>query len=76
MPEKSVRELVDTPIMIIHGMEDDIISYRDSESIYRGAKEPKELWLVPDAEHGNASEISGEEYNSRVVGFFERHLVN
>ena len=56
-------------------MKDDIISFKDSEAIYESAPEPKEFWLVPGSEHGNASEIAGPEYKDRVVGFFKQHLL-
>ena len=75
MPEKSVQQLVDTPILVIHGMKDDIISFKDSEAIFESAPEPKKFWLVPGSEHGNASEIAGPEYKDRVVGFFNQHLL-
>ncbi len=69
MPEKSVQKIAYTPILIIHGMEDDVISYKDSESIYSNAPDPKELWLVPDSEHGNASEIAEKEYQRKCLDF-------
>ncbi len=76
MPEKSVQRLQDVPILVIHGITDNIISFKDSEAIYQGAPEPKELWLVPESEHGNASEIAGPEYRGRTVEFFKRHLLD
>ena len=76
MPEKSVQRLQDVPILVIHGIKDNIISFKDSEVIYQGAPEPKELWLVPESEHGNASEIAGPEYRGRTVEFFKRHLLD
>ena len=75
MPEKSVQELQDIPILIIHGMEDDIISFKDSESIYSGAGQAKELWLVPESVHGDAPDVAGIEYRERIVGFFGRYLI-
>lgn len=74
MPEKSVTKLIDTPILIIHGLEDEIISFKDSEAIYIKANQPKEIWLVPDAAHGEAFDIAGDEYRDRVVNFFTNNL--
>ena len=76
MPEKSVAELIDTPILIIHGLEDEIISYKDSKAIYMKANQPKEMWLVPNAGHGEAFDIAGIEYRDRVVNFFTNNLVS
>jgi pimeloyl-ACP methyl ester carboxylesterase len=75
IPEKSVQQLIDTPMLVIHGLDDAVISYKDSESIFNNGSEPKEFWLVPDAEHGNASEIAGAEYREKVVGFLSRYLI-
>lgn len=74
IPEEAVMNLIDTPIFIIHGLEDETISFKDSEAIYSNAKQPKEIWLVPEAEHGDAFDIAGDEYRQRVLGFFKKNL--
>lgn len=74
IPEQSVKEINDTPIFIIHGLLDTTISKADSESIYSNANDPKQLWLVPGADHGETFQIAGDEYSQRVIKFFEESL--
>lgn len=74
IPEQSVVALQGVPILVIHGLDDETISIQDSESIYKAAKQPKELWLVPGAAHGKASEVAETEYRDLVVDFFKHNL--
>ena len=74
IPEEAIANITDTPVLIIHGLEDETISYIDSEAIYSKANQPKDIWLVPGAEHGDASEIEEQEYQNRIVSFFTENL--
>ena len=74
IPEESITNIINTPVLIIHGLEDETISYKDSEAIHLKANQPKDLWLVAGAEHGEASEIEEQEYRNRIVAFFTEHL--
>jgi len=40
-----------TPIIFIQGMEDQVVPSHHSKNLFKAAKQPKELWLEPDAEH-------------------------
>jgi len=62
------------PLLISHGTADDRILCSYSESVFRKANEPKELFLIPGAKHHNMAEIGGPEYQEKIVSFFERHL--
>jgi ABC-type transporter Mla maintaining outer membrane lipid asymmetry ATPase subunit MlaF len=46
-----------------------------TETFYEAAREPKETWLVPGAEHTGGIEAQPEEYERRVVGFFDDALL-
>ena len=46
-----------------------------NETFYEAAGEPRELWLVPGAGHTGGIEAQPEEYERRVVGFFDRALL-
>ena len=43
---------------------------------FEGALEPKSLWVVPQANHGENSLIATEEYARRVVKFFDVSLLS
>jgi len=46
-----------------------------TEAFYEAAREPKDIWLVPGAEHTGGIEAQPEEYERRVVGFFDDTLL-
>lgn len=74
-PEKYVNKLSPRPILIIGGERDEQMPASDAERLYTVAGEPKELWIVPGAQHGGTFYASGKDYFERVGEFFNRHLV-
>jgi uncharacterized protein len=46
-----------------------------TEVFHDAAREPKEIWNVPGAEHTGGIEAQPAEYERRVVGFFDRALL-
>lgn len=73
-PIRWVAKLSPRPLLLIHGERDVFISTQEILALYRSAGEPKELWIVPGANHRNADELYPEEYREKVIGFFERYL--
>ncbi|HSL65855.1 MAG TPA: hypothetical protein VK874_14475, partial [Gaiellaceae bacterium] len=43
-----------------------------NEDYFRPARAPKELWRIPEASHVGGLAARPEEYERRVVGFFDR----
>ena len=41
---------------------------------YEAAKDPKSIWEVPNAGHTGGLEAQPEEYERRIVGFFDRTI--
>lgn len=62
------------PLLMIHGAADGYIKVPMAQDLFRRVKSEKELWIVPEAKHNQALQVAGDEYISRVVGFFDRHL--
>ena len=65
---------IHVPILFVHGTADDRIKSHYSEMVFHNANEPKELWLIPKAQHHNLAEIGGGEYMEKICGFFEKNL--
>ncbi|HOI42943.1 MAG TPA: alpha/beta fold hydrolase [Elusimicrobiales bacterium] len=61
------------PLLLIHGSSDRTIPPSHSEELKRTFPHA-ELWLVPGADHGQASGAAGREYEKRVAGFFRTNL--
>ncbi|MBV9708628.1 MAG: alpha/beta hydrolase, partial [Chloroflexi bacterium] len=62
------------PILIIHGLKDSVVNPKDALLLYAAAKEPKELWLLPDVEHCGAYFADRIAYTQKVIDFFDLHL--
>jgi dipeptidyl aminopeptidase/acylaminoacyl peptidase len=71
-PERSVVGS-HVPILLIHGLADDNIPPQQSERIR--AHNPAEivLWEVPRAGHCGAANATGQEFDTRVLGWFRSH---
>lgn len=41
---------------------------------FRAAREPKAIWAIPEAHHVGGYDARPQEYERRVVGFFDRAL--
>jgi len=73
-PVKVIAAIAPTPVLIIAGEGDDLIPADNGRKLYAAAKEPKELWVIPHAEHGGTLAAAGSEYERRVGEFFDRYL--
>jgi len=65
---------VHVPLFILHGTADSLIKHTYSEMLYNNAAGPKELWFIPGAKHDDMATIGGEEYERRILEFFEKNL--
>ena len=82
-PARSIAQS-DTPVLIIHGEDDLLISVDHARRLGRaiGAsfdeiENGKEtVWIVPDAGHMEAFRAQPETYVQNVIKFFDAHLTN
>jgi fermentation-respiration switch protein FrsA (DUF1100 family) len=73
-PASHVQGISPNALLIIQGDSDHLVELDDAKLLYDKAKEPKELWLVDDTPHVAAFHIDRNEYERRVIGFFDEHL--
>jgi len=71
-PERSVVGSR-VPILLIHGLADDNIPHQQSERIRAHGQVDIVLWEVPLAGHCGAVNAAGQEFNTRVIGWFRSH---
>lgn len=64
---------VNTPILLIHAEKDSQIPVENSILLDKNAKN-SELWIIENADHGQNYALMREEYEDRVLGFFEENL--
>jgi len=73
-PIDAVSKLSPRPILLIAGQSDDRMTATDAHRLYEAAVQPKELWVVHRAGHGETLAAAGETYPERVADFFKRAL--
>ncbi|HVG91534.1 MAG TPA: alpha/beta fold hydrolase [Alphaproteobacteria bacterium] len=61
------------PVLLIHGEADRSIAAWHSQRIANAAPDHVELWLVPHAGHTMAWAAAHQEFESRLLGWFESH---
>jgi fermentation-respiration switch protein FrsA (DUF1100 family) len=74
-PIDAVARLSPRALLVIAPIEDRLISWRQGLALYDAAGDPKELFVVPGAGHGDAYTTDPDGYRERVLGFLDRHLV-
>lgn len=73
-PVEAVAQLAPRPLLLIHGTADTLVPVEHADQLFAAAGEPKELWLMPGAEHCGAYFLDREEYVARVRAFFQQAL--
>ena len=61
------------PVLFIHGAEDSFVPVRMTYENYRACSAPKELLIVPGAEHGMSYIVEQEKYENTVRSFWAQH---
>jgi dipeptidyl aminopeptidase/acylaminoacyl peptidase len=73
-PIDVIGKISPRPLLIIHENGDSIVPVDNSFRNFAAAGQPKELWLVPGSEHGQAQTSAKREYQARVTRFFQAAL--
>ncbi|BBD62483.1 hypothetical protein NIES2109_53270 [Nostoc sp. HK-01] len=68
---KKVSQL-QMPVLFIHGTGDSTVPSLMSQKLYDAAPEPKQLILVPGAEHNDVAVVSGGKYLQWVQSFIQK----
>lgn len=62
-----------TPMLIIHGTEDEIIPVTMAAELFISKPEPKQLVIIPQAGHTNVHEVQDQNYFSSLDKFIRRN---
>lgn len=71
-PISVIDQISPRPLLLIYG-EHELVSTQ-ARQLLAQAGEPKALWVVPDCGHGGYLNAAPEEWERRVVGFFDDAL--
>jgi dipeptidyl aminopeptidase/acylaminoacyl peptidase len=73
-PIDRVGHIAPRGLLLIGPQADRLITHDQTLRLFEAANEPKELYAVPEAGHGEAHAVAGQEYERRVLDFLARHL--
>jgi fermentation-respiration switch protein FrsA (DUF1100 family) len=72
---KAAAQLCQTPILVMQGGADTVVSVSSGQWIYDAACGPKELWFEEGLGHTKFDRDRPQEYAQRVTQFFAQHLL-
>ena len=64
------------PILYIHGGSDTFVPVEMVHQLYKATPSEKDIYLVPEAEHGNAYDINPDLYEKKIGTFLTDHMSN
>lgn len=73
-PINVIAKISPVPVLIIAGEEDRLIPAENGQKLFAAAGEPKELWIIPGADHGGTLVAAGSMYGAKVGEFFDKNL--
>jgi len=73
-PVHHIGKIAPRPIFLIQGDRDVRMPASEGEQLFAAAKEPKTLWTIPGADHGEPAGVAGKEYEDRLLAFFDTGL--
>jgi fermentation-respiration switch protein FrsA (DUF1100 family) len=63
---------ISCPVLVIHGERDSLVPVQLGRSLYEAAREPKEWWVVPGADHNDLPLVGGDEYWQKIEEFLRK----
>jgi fermentation-respiration switch protein FrsA (DUF1100 family) len=73
-PIEYIDQISPRPIFIIQGAADTAIPSDSAQRLYGAAGEPRRLWIEPDVDHVAMYKTHPDEYEKRVIDFFDQYL--
>ena len=74
-PIAVIAGIAPRPLLIIAGDHDNVVPDFMTRALHEAAKQPKELFIVRGAGHGDYISAAPVEYPARLVKFFRSHLL-
>ena len=73
---KWIAQISPRPVFLMQGGADVVISANSGQRLYDAAGEPKELWFEPELGHVDFDSEMADEFERRVVEFFDQYLLD
>lgn len=73
-PLSEIQKLNGRPATIVHGTEDEWVNVNSAYRLHEAAGSSAQLWIIDGTRHVEGMFVYPEEYQSRLVAFFEQAL--
>ena len=70
-PRNVVQNISPIPLLIIHGTQDQVVSYKHATLLYNEAREPKTLWTIEKGRHTEALGQYRQEIMPKLLTLFK-----
>jgi dipeptidyl aminopeptidase/acylaminoacyl peptidase len=74
-PLALVKSLAPRPLLLVAGTSDVVVPAFMASELHGAARDPKELYVIDGAGHGNYASIAGQTYFAKLTTFFGRALL-
>lgn len=72
-PDDHLHKISPIPFLVIHGQKDLTVDPENGEYIYKQAKEPKEIWRIPDGLHNDTFYRHDKVYRQKFLDWLAQH---
>jgi hypothetical protein len=66
--------MLDVPLLVIHGEQDQLVPTEQGRAIFATANEPKTLYTIPGAGHLNIFTVDPATFTEQMRTFLAEHL--
>lgn len=73
-PRQWIGKLAGTPLLIVHGNQDEVVPFRQGRELFEAAGEPKAFWEVAGGRHTEAFTRFGAGYRPRLVEWLDERV--
>jgi pimeloyl-ACP methyl ester carboxylesterase len=73
-PADYVADLAPVPVLLLTGSEDGLAPPSDAERLFERCRGPRQLTLIPGADHASMVEVGGRLYRDTILDFLGRNL--
>jgi pimeloyl-ACP methyl ester carboxylesterase len=70
-PVRVIDKISPRPLFLLQGGRDARTPPSEGQRLLDAAREPKSLWTLPGADHGELAEMGGKEYQDRLLAFYD-----
>jgi fermentation-respiration switch protein FrsA (DUF1100 family) len=73
-PLDVIGQISPRAVLLIHGAKDSVVLVKNSYALYAAAKEPKQLYILPEAAHSGFLQVEPQVYPATILRFLDTSL--